>query len=155
MFPSDTDYETKVTLESEMMPLDEEPPFHILLPGDWTGRESRSVTSAPEYQPIEIDRDNFDAVMKRLGVGLNLDFQENGQNVLTLDFNELEDFHPDRIFQRVTLFDNLRDVRRRLVNANTFAEAAREVRTWFSENESTDALESKQQAYAEETPEIS
>jgi type VI secretion system protein ImpC len=154
MFPSDTDYETKVTLESGMTPLDEESPFHILLLGDWSGRESRSVSSAPKYQPIEIDRDNFDEVMKRLGIGLILDFQGNAENVLALDFNEIEDFHPDRLFQQVKLFDNLRDIRRRLVNADTFADAAREVRTWFSENENKDAIETEQQTSAEKTHEI-
>ena len=144
MFPSDTDNETKVTLETEMSPLAEDPPFHILLIGDWSGRENRSISSAPKYNPIEIDRDNFDEVIKRLGVGLNLDFQGSGSNVLSLSFNELEDFHPDQIFQRVPIFDNLRDIRKRLKNSDTFNEAARDVRSWLADNQNLDSSDIRQ-----------
>ena len=40
MIPSNTDFDTEVTLETESQPLPEDPPFHILLLGDWSGREN-------------------------------------------------------------------------------------------------------------------
>ena len=97
MFPSDTEFDTKVTLETEASPVDEDTPFHILLMGDWIGRDSRSVSN--DLRPIEIDRDSLELVMKKLRVGADLDFSENGENVISLEFTELEDFHPDKIFQ--------------------------------------------------------
>src|SRR5262249_47245243 len=79
-------------------------------------------------------RDNFDEVMNKLGTSLNLDLQ--GEPI-TLRFTELDDFHPDRIFVQVPLFSDLRDVRRRLKNEDTFHEAAREVRSWFPQTATT------------------
>ncbi|HSK71610.1 MAG TPA: type VI secretion system contractile sheath large subunit [Pyrinomonadaceae bacterium] len=141
MFPNDNDFESKVTLETEATPIAEEPPFHILLLGDWSGRENKGEAVQSDnirFSPIEIDRDNFDEVMEKLGVELNLKFGEDGENALTLRFTKLEDFHPDSIFQQISLFADLRDIRRRLLNPNSFPEAAREVRLWFEAEENFD-----------------
>src|SRR5262249_8037578 len=58
---------------------------------------------------------------------------------ISLRFAELDDFHPDRIFAQVPLFADLRDLRRRLNNEDTFHEAAREVRSWFPQPETAPA----------------
>ena len=135
MFPSDTDFDTKVTLETEIMPIPEDQPFHILILGDWSGKENQCVKSdLSEIRPIEIDRDNFDQVLKKLSVKLDLNFQGNDENKLSLQFDELDDFHPDKIFQNLPLFADLRDIRQRLVKQDTFEFAAREVRSWFTES---------------------
>ena len=126
MAPSDSDFEAKFTMESERGGVVDEPPFRILVVGDFSGNaEKRAVTSR---NPIEIDRDNFDEVINRLGTSLDVDLQDQ---TITLRFTELDDFHPDRIFAQVPLFTDLKDVRRRLKNEDTFYEAAREVRSWF------------------------
>jgi len=145
MIASDTDYETKVTLQSGMSPIPEDPPFHILLLGDWSGRESLKVNSdLSKSNPIEIDRDNFEEVLQKLDVRLNLDFQDGGGgNVLSLRFTEFEDFHPDKIFHQLPLFANLRDVRRRLADSKTFNDAAREVQSWLAETDNEKVFESK------------
>lgn len=137
MISSDTDYDTKVTLEAGGVLLSEEPPFHILFLGDWSGKGSRPVdySDLSELKPIEIDRDNFEQVLKKLGVRIDLDFHGSNENALSLDFNEFDNFHPDKIFQRLPLFSRLRDVRRRLVNSDTFESAAHEVRSWIVEEE--------------------
>ena len=136
MFPSDTELDTKFTFETESNPIDEELPFQLLLMGDWSGSGSRSdgLSSASD-RPIEIDRDNFDDVIRKLQVKVNLDFFGNEENSILIGFNELDDFHPDKIFQTLPLFANLREVRRRLVNPNTFNAAAAEVRSWFEDQE--------------------
>lgn len=144
MFPTDTDFETKVTLETEMSPLaDDDLPFNILFMGDWRGRRPASVTDALKLRPIEVDRDNFDDVMKKFHIGLDLSFGNDDGNLLTLEFTELDDFHPDKIFQQVSLFSNLRDIRRKLTNANTYNEAAREVRSWLKNDENSVSDEDK------------
>ena len=51
-----------------------------------------------------VDRDNVDQVMKRLDVRLEL------PGVGVLRFQELEDFHPDRLFQSLDLFRGMRDL---------------------------------------------
>lgn len=129
MFPTGSDFESEFTLENTAVPLTEEPPFHVLLLGDWSGANRKSLN---ERQPIVIDRDNFDDVLGKLNVGLDLDLQGDGKDVLPLRFAELDDFHPDNLFRQVSLFSDLRDVRRRLVDPDTFDRAANEVRSWFN-----------------------
>ncbi|MHC4153319.1 MAG: type VI secretion system contractile sheath domain-containing protein, partial [Planctomycetota bacterium] len=50
---------------------------------------------------------------------------------IALRFAELNDFHPDRLFDRLELFQKLKAVKQRLRSAATFAEAASEVRSWI------------------------
>ena len=139
MFPSDTEFDTKVTLETEASPVDKDTPFHILLMGNWSGRDSHSVSNG--LRLIEIDRDNFEVVMKKLRVEVDLNFSETGGNVISLEFTELEDFHPDKIFQSLPLFTDLRDIRRKLSNEKTFNEAAAEVRSWLVNESDTNQTE--------------
>jgi len=152
MFPNDTDSDTKVTLETEATPIAEDLPFHILLLGDWSGRESHQTNSdSLNLHPIEIDRDNFDEVIKNLRVRLDLDFQGNGESILSLSFTELEDFHPDKIFQQLPLFANLRDVRRRLLNKESYNQAAQEVCSWLSVEDNAEETEIKSQTVSQES----
>ncbi len=134
MFP--TDFETEVTMENQFDFIDKKVPFRILFLGDWSGRESRSaLVEPPKFKPLEIDRDNFDEIMHRLSVNLSLSFHEGDNNNLSLKFSELDDFHPDQIFQKLPVFYNLRDIRKKLLNSDTFNEAAKEVNSWLTDNE--------------------
>ena len=78
---------------------DSDTPFRILVLGDFGAH----VASG---HPVSIDRDNFDQVMSRFDVQLDLP----GAGVLR--FKELEDFHPDRLYQSLDLFRDLRSLRR-------------------------------------------
>src|SRR5580700_11082243 len=80
-----------------------ETPFRILLLGDFSGRASKADKPAIRWKPVPVDRDNFEEVLTRLGVECP---------ELSMGFRELEDFHPDRIYQRQReLFESPRDVR--------------------------------------------
>ncbi len=92
---------------------------------------------------MKLTEDNFEDVLKKLDVKLNLDFREVGGNILSLSFTEFEDFHPDRIFQQLPLFSHLRDIRQRLVRPQTFESAAREVRSWLTNTENEKNSESQ------------
>ncbi len=143
MVPSENDFDTKITLESEVSPLREEPPFRILVLGDWSGRTSRHLDfDWSNSNPLEIDKDNFDEVFRKLAISLNLEFSFSGANNLSLNFTEFDDFHPDKIFRQLPIFADLRNIRRRLTNSQTFNEAAREVRSWLIEAEASETLES-------------
>jgi type VI secretion system protein ImpC len=117
--------EMDFSLESEKSGIIEDTVFQILVLGDWAGSgERRDLGSR---KPIAIDRDNFDDVLNGLGVRLKLEIA--GADV-ELEFNSLDDFHPDEIYKRVPLFSELRELRKRLRNSDTFHSAAREVREW-------------------------
>jgi type VI secretion system protein ImpC len=85
--------------EADRLELDPERPFRILLAGDFSGRAWRD-NPPNSFTPQLIDRDNFDEVLAGMKVSLNL-------HGITLSFREFEDFHPDRIYQAVPLFQSL------------------------------------------------
>jgi type VI secretion system protein ImpC len=114
------------------LPTSEETPFRIGLIGDWSGRINRSLlasrTDLAASRPLVIDRDNLDRVMSKLGVKIHLPAASDGSLSLTIEFNELDDFHPDCLFQRLEIFERLRGSRSRLSNPKTFANEAEELR---------------------------
>jgi type VI secretion system ImpC/EvpB family protein len=73
--------------------------FKILVIGDFSGRFSGN-RETPKLTPRVIDRDNFDDVMKAMKISLEV----QGKSV---SFNELEDFHPDHIYQALGSFADL------------------------------------------------
>ena len=91
--------------EDELPRPEPDTPFRILVVGDFTGGTGRS------RRAIAVDRDNFDEAMARLAPALRMPF---GNTVLPVMFRELEDFHPDRLFERLPPFQALRGLRRRL-----------------------------------------
>lgn len=121
-------------------------PFRLALIGDWSGRANRGLFASSEelakWRPLLVDRDNLDQVMARLGVKLQLPGESSGTRSLSLDFNRLDDFHPDRIFERLETFAALRKTRAQLSNPGTFAEAAAAVREWAATATSQQAPES-------------
>lgn len=150
MISSNTDFDTEVTLETTSRHLPEDSPFRILMLGDWSGRSQSALADIIKSRPLVIDRDNFDEVLSKLNVRLDLDLEGDGKNNLPLHFKELEDFHPDRIFNQVPMFSNLRDLRRRLLTESSFNEAANEVRRLFDENKETLATEVSEKSFESE-----
>lgn len=109
-------------------PLDDTP-FRIALIGDFSGRASRGANeggSALAKRPAwQVDRDDLDQVMKEIGPSLRLTLADGDE--LVIRFSSLDDFHPDRLFERLPLFQALRDLRQRLSNSATFKAAAAEL----------------------------
>jgi type VI secretion system protein ImpC len=114
--------------------IDPETPFRIALFGDFGGRASRGLVRRGDelaaLPTIPVDRDDLDTAMAKLGVEVSLPLAEEGSGRIALRFEELDDFHPDRLLERVELFDALLRTRRGLGNPATFATAAAEVRGW-------------------------
>jgi type VI secretion system protein ImpC len=107
-------------------------PMRILLMGDFSGRANRgAVESGPALanRPIrQVDVDNFEQLMASYHPSLTLSLEGEARAPLTIEFSELEDFHPDALFQRLELFQALRRLRGRLANPESFAQAAAELR---------------------------
>jgi len=126
---SENGLEAKFTLERERGGVIEEPPFRILVVGDWTGDAEKNDLRS--RRPIEIDRDNFDDILRKFRPRLAI----TGSDQEELSFGSLDDFHPDRIFEQLPSFERLRDLRRRLLSSDEFDRAAGEVRSWFKVDE--------------------
>ena len=109
-------------------PVEPETPFHLAVLGDFSGRSSRGVREAIAQRPIwPIDCDNFEQVMARLGVVLRLPVPPAVGATLDLRCESLEDFHPDRILNRVGLLPKFAETRKRLLNPATASAAAEEL----------------------------
>jgi type VI secretion system protein ImpC len=54
---------------------------------------------------------------------------------IPLRFSDFDDFHPDRIFDRLEVFQKLKTTRNLMQNPATFAEAATQVRSWVADDQ--------------------
>jgi|HubBroStandDraft_1064217.scaffolds.fasta_scaffold00420_17 type VI secretion system protein ImpC len=103
-------------------------PFCIAILGDFSGRANRGVSDAKTIAKRHawlVDRDNFDEVLSRSGAEIQLPMEDSGS--LRLRFSELEDFHPDRVFERLEIFGKLRELRGSLQDPSTFQKAAEQL----------------------------
>src|SRR5258707_323571 len=116
-----------------------EVPFCIAILGDFSGRANRGICDAKtigKRRALLIDRDNLEEVLSGSGAEIQLPVEEGA--ALRLQFSELDDFHPDRIFERLDIFAKLREMRGRLQDPSTFQKAAGELGLRFGES-ATDA----------------
>lgn len=114
-------------------------PFYIAVLGDFSGRSNRSQhepETISKRRLIEIDRDNIEEVMAGFGLSLNLNLSDN--ETIQVRVKEMDDFHPDYLYEKLETFSKLRSLRRRLKNNSTFAEAAAEIQSWQRSNGSHD-----------------
>ena len=105
-----------------------ETPFRLLVSGNLGGTRPNPKPLA-QRKPIEIDRDNFDEVLSKLSPSVTLPNHANGDD-LTISFRELDDFEPDRLFQRLAVFDELRTLQSQVSKSATFEKAAAKIRAW-------------------------
>ena len=102
--------------------MDEEDSFRILVLADLGGSPSaRSAQPLAQRNPLDIDIDNFDKVMARLAPQLELTL--DGVS-LRIAFQNIDDFHPDRLFARLAPFTALRQLRTALADPGQFHRAA-------------------------------
>ncbi|MCI0667206.1 MAG: type VI secretion system contractile sheath large subunit [Methylococcaceae bacterium] len=101
--------------------------YKLLVMGDFSGRKSTFSTPL-EHPAHQVDCDNLEQRMRQLGPSLDLSLGDNSARRLHIEFSELEGFHPDRLYDRLELFDELRSLRKSLLNPQTFAETARSIR---------------------------
>ena len=107
--------------------VDPESSFRMLVMGDFSGRANRGVVEkVAGRRPVAVDRDNIDGLLSRMRAALELPLAGGGN--LRLEFRELEDFHPDRIFTQSEIFRALKETRDDLENPRTYQAAAAKLR---------------------------
>ena len=80
-------------------------PLKILMMGEYTGRPDS--TPVEERKPINIDKDNFNAVMGKQGLSVSknvsdkLSVTAGGAMSVSLKFNSLADFWPEGVVNQV------------------------------------------------------
>jgi len=100
-------------------------PLRILVMGDFGGRANRGLSEPGEgladRRIHRVDLDTFEDVVGRVAPRLEL-------SAGSVRIGELEDFHPDGLYERLDLFRALRGIRKRLLDPATFDDAAAELR---------------------------
>jgi type VI secretion system protein ImpC len=105
--------------------------FRIVILGDFSGRTNRGLSESGDApasrRPQMIDRDNFDSVLAIMAPRLEL--APGGEDAfrISLKFGDLDDFHPDRLFEQVQMFQKLQETRQKLNDPVTFAKRASEL----------------------------
>ncbi|MGV2873931.1 type VI secretion system contractile sheath domain-containing protein [Colwellia sp. E150_009] len=109
-------------------PKDNNMPMRIYFLGDFTGARSAKENTTT-HSIVAINIDNFDEVMIKLSPSLELPSGEE------LAFHELEDFHPDNLFEHA-IFNNLRRLKQELSNPSTAERATQEILSSYQLKES-------------------
>ncbi|MFV1873545.1 MAG: type VI secretion system contractile sheath domain-containing protein [Oleiphilus sp.] len=102
---------------------------HIVFLADFSGRGHRGLSDASTIYSrkiIEIDRDNFDDVFQQMDVRCALPIAEE------LRFSELDEMHPDYLYEQVDLFHKFKVLKKKLKSPSTFESAAQEVFAWHN-----------------------
>ncbi|MEZ6032450.1 MAG: type VI secretion system contractile sheath large subunit [Planctomycetaceae bacterium] len=74
--------------------------------------------ATPFHPPIPIDRDDLDDVIQRLQVQTHVQLN-TGDPSVSFPIREFEDFHPDRLYNQLAIFETMRMSRQRLQNEST------------------------------------
>ena len=112
--------------------LDGEAPMRILVMAELSGGSGRERLAADiaDRPTMALDIDRLAEVLARARPRASVRFGDESAPPLELEFAELDDFHPDTLYQRLPLFRQLRELRRRLADPATFAAAAGELKAW-------------------------
>ncbi|MDX2428628.1 MAG: type VI secretion system contractile sheath small subunit, partial [Xanthomonadales bacterium] len=117
----------------------ESSPFVMLVLGNFAGNTSGNTQPDPALLmqiPVrQIDIDNIDQLWGIFTPALELDIAGNH---VALAPRDLDDFHPDQLFQQLPLFSELRQLRKRLLDPVTSAEALAEVTASSQAREASD-----------------
>jgi type VI secretion system protein ImpB len=95
-------------------------PLKLLVMGDFTGSpDDRTIESR---QPINIDKDNFNEVLKAQNIGMNIAIPDKLSNEpgaeanVKLQFESIKDFEPEQIVKKVPELKRLLELRESLTS---------------------------------------
>src|SRR5581483_9714148 len=85
--------------------------FRIAVLGDFSGRAHRSAPAPASAQRIRrVDRDDLDDAIAAFAPRIEIAL-ESGQPSIVVTAFRLDDFHPDRLIERVSMLRDLRAMR--------------------------------------------
>lgn len=94
-------------VETEGAEEKKELPFVVGVMGDFSGDPTKKLDPLSKRKFVQIDRDNFNSVMKSLNVGLNLSVantvsgEEGKEMRVELKFDSMDDFSPARVAEQI------------------------------------------------------
>ena len=106
-------------VETEGAQIQRELPFVVGVLGDFSGDPTQPLKPLSDRKFVQIDRDNFNDVMARIGPGLNLKVEntlagDGSEMAVALQFKSIEDFEPGRVVEQVPALKALMETRNKL-----------------------------------------
>lgn len=106
-------------VETEGAEVVKELPFVVGVMGDFSGDPTEKLKPLKDRKFIQIDRDNFNEVLKRMTPGLNLrvnnTLADDGSEMsVNLKFESIEDFEPAAVVDQVEPLKKLMETRDKL-----------------------------------------
>ena len=94
-------------------------PFVMGVLGDYSGHSKNPLPKLKDRKFVQIDRDNFDDVLKgiapRLAMKVNNRLKDDDSQLgMELNFNKLEDFEPQNVVEQIEPLRKLLEARARL-----------------------------------------
>ena len=107
-------------------------PFVVGVMGDFSGDPTEPLAPLRERKFIQIDRDNFDQVIRRMAPGLQYRVEntlagDGSEMVVNLKFQSIEDFEPGRVVEQVEPLRNLLATRNKLRDLMTKADGSEQL----------------------------
>jgi type VI secretion system protein ImpB len=106
-------------VETEGAMVEKELPFVVGVLGDFSGQPTEPLKPLKDRKFIQIDRDNFNAVLARMTPGLNIKVEntlqgDGSEMAVALKFRSLEDFEPAAVVKQVEPLRRLQETRDKL-----------------------------------------
>jgi type VI secretion system protein ImpB len=122
----------KYEVETEGAMVVKELPFVVGVLGDFSGNPTQPLKPFGERKFVQIDRDNFDDVMRRMTPGLTISVENTLQNdgtqlPVSLKFDSMDDFEPGSIVNQVPALKALLDARNELRDLMSKADRSEEL----------------------------
>lgn len=122
--------------------------FRLAIVGDFSGRANKGELETGEAlakrKPLNINFDNIDDVIERLNIVLELPVGATGST--QIEINSMDDFHPDELYEKLEIFEEISRLRDRLQDNASFASAAKEVQEWLGDKTLLKPVENQAQA---------
>lgn len=119
-------------VETEGTAVKKELPFVVGVMGDFAGQNTEALKPLKDRRFVQIDRDNFDEVLKRMNPKLNFKVENKLANDGTefnvdLQFKSMQDFEPASIVRQVEPLDKLMATRNKLRDLMTKIDRSEEL----------------------------
>ena len=119
-------------VETEGAMVKKELPFVVGVMGDFSGNNNTDLKPLKDRRFIQIDRDNFDDVMRRMSPKLAMKVDnklsdDDSEMSVELEFNSMKDFEPSNIVNQVDPLRQLMETRNRLRDLMTKVDRSEEL----------------------------
>jgi len=119
-------------VETEGASVKKELPFVVGVMGDFSANPTKELKPLKERKFVQIDRDNFDGVMKKMSPGLQLKVDntlkdDDSKMSVELQFNSFDDFEPGKLINQIEPLKKLLESRNKLRDILTKADRSEDL----------------------------